>query len=329
MATISSSSKVAAWLAAKTRLLVLTHVRPDGDAFGSLYGAVAALRAAGKDCAGYLSTPLPERYGPIFPQSLPICHEATEALEAFDGILCLDTSNSERLALPPGLDLEAARSKMCNIDHHPGNPEYGQLNWIVPQAAATAEILAVQFRKMGWTTAESANCLLTGMIMDTGGFRFPNTSPQVLQTASRLMQAGADLASIMDAMFSREKLGRRQLEAELLNQATFAFGSRLAYAVLRPEQVAEHQLSPADLEGLIDSLRVIDSVEIACLIQPEADGVRFSLRARSAAHPVKAIAETLGGGGHLLAAGAKLMDIPLEEAEKRLLQLASKVLADS
>jgi phosphoesterase RecJ-like protein len=160
--------------------------------------------------------------------------------------------------------------------------------------------------------------------MDTGAFQFPNTTPAVLRCAARLTAGGADFATVMDRLFYHEPLGRRRLAARLLEQLRFACSGRLAYACLLPAWLEELGVEPADTEGLIDSLRVLDGVDMVCLLQPEADGVRLSLRARRRAWPADRVAHALGGGGHPLAAGARLRGATLAEAEARLLQETGK-----
>jgi len=314
-------------LSNRSRVLVLTHQRPDGDAFGALFGMVLGLCAAGKEAHGYLATALPERYARFFPEA-PVYVGTPPPIDNVDGVLCLDTSNSARIEAPEGLP-NPLTMPLCNIDHHGDNEQYGECVWVDARAAATAEMLTSLLSGAGWLTSDVATCLLTGLIMDTGGFRFGNTSPEVLHCAARLTAVGGRYHETMDSLFFREPRARRALEAELVSGATFAHEDRLVYAVLYPERIRELGLGAADLEGLIDVIRTIDGVEIACLVQPEEDGIRLSLRSRSPRFPVQAIARTLGGGGHTMAAGAKMEGASLADAEHTLLDLTRKVLTDN
>jgi len=111
-----------------------------------------------------------------------------------------------------------------------------------------------------------------------------------------------------------------------LQNAHFTFEGRLAYAVMDANTRAKYGVRSDETEGVIDILRSIEGVQIACLIQPQGKTVRLSLRSREPAYPVDSIARKLGGGGHRLAAGAELTDSTVREAETQLLQLARKVL---
>lgn len=314
------------WLDGKQRILVVSHERPDGDAFGSLCGAVRALRNAGKDADGYSGTPLPRKLHRL--QRHDAVRTEGPDLRTVDGILCLDCGSPERVDAPDKIAAEVRAGHVCNIDHHPDNTRFGTPDLVVPDAAATAEILTWLFAPRGWMDPAAADALLAGIVLDTGGFRFPNTSARTLRTVASLQDSGADLPGIMDELFHREPLGRLRLEAMLVETARFAFDQRLCYAVLPPKAPAEFGLRPEDLEGLIDVLRSIDGVEMACLLQPQNnDCMRFSFRARSSRFPVGPLARALGGGGHELAAGARVENTDETRAEKRLLELAAEVFA--
>ena len=118
------------------------------------------------------------------------------------------------------------------------------------------------------------------------------------------------------------------LQAKLLEDARFAHDKRQIYAILTPEMLTEAGLSPADTEGVIDTLKSVDGVDIACLIQPEPGRVRFSLRSQNPDIPVNGIARQIGGGGHRMAAGARAEGLTVREAEKKLVELTQRVLID-
>lgn len=319
------AESVLSWLNDKQRLLVLAHERPDGDAFGCLYASAIALGNAGKEVWAYTGAELPVRYSRIF----PACSRVRVASTPLplpdpppDGILCLDTSSPERL-IPP---LSLGGVSVCNVDHHRDNTEFGDLRWIDPQASAVAEMLATLFERAGWLGPDVADCLLAGLLTDTGGFRFPNTTPVTLTCAAMLYEAGANYASVTDALFYRDPFERRRLEAHIIETAVCEFDGRFMYSILDLEEVRRRGLKPADLEGLIDVLRSVDDVRIACLIQPGETDVRVSLRARSSDTPVDGVAHRLGGGGHPLAAGARLRKTDRQDTIDQLRELVREVL---
>lgn len=316
------------WLRERRTILVLTHERPDGDAFGSLYGAVAALQNSGGIASlGRIEVQLPRRYIDLFPRfkSIKVPAKSNSLPDDVDGILCLDASDRDRVVPANALD----RISVCNVDHHQDNSRFGDVNWVDPTAAATAQMLAVLFDAAGWLTAPAADCLLCGMLTDTGGLRFPNTTPAALRVTAHLCECGARYDAIMDGLFFNEPIERRRLEAHLIETAVAEFDGRFLYAVLDSSEIRRRGLRPVELEGLIDVLRSVEGVQIACLIQPGDDAVRLSLRARSAKTPVNEIARQLGGGGHPLAAGVRMEDTDTDEAIQHVYTLVREVINDT
>ena len=317
---------IADWVRQQSSILVLSHERPDGDAYGSVIGLTTILREAGIDCNGYLPHPLPTRYSLLENDLEHIAVGGTLDIHAYQSIICLDTTDQERLALPAEPSCLNSVGNVCNIDHHGDNKCFGSPRWVDPAMASTTQMLSVLARKEFQISARGATAFLTGLVTDTGSFRFSNATPDALREAAALTEAGADYGQIIDNLFFRESYARRCLEAHLLMNAVFAHGRRLVYAVLDPQLLAKLGVEQADTEGIIDGLRCIDGVDIACLMQPESNRVRFSLRARNTATPVNTIARRIGGGGHPLAAGAKKENISIEEAEKLLIDETKDVL---
>lgn len=313
------------WLAARRSLLVIAHVRPDGDAFGSVFGAVQLLRENGRRVDGFVSSQPPARYDAFRPARLLIDRDLDPA--DYDGLLCLDCANAERLDLPPNWSWRRCGLPICNIDHHVDNGRYGQINYIDPECASTTQILA-RFAKRHQPdlTPATATNLLLGLVTDTGGFRFTNTQAETLKDAAWLIEQHADYPLIMDRIFFTEPAAKIKLQGRLLEQIHLEFDGRFAYAVLTDAMLDECEMPSRDTEGLIDGIRVIAGVDVCCLIQPIDRDVHLSLRARSAATPVIEIAHALGGGGHVMAAGATIKDATLEEAIDSLRSHVAKTL---
>lgn len=292
-----------AWLRGCRRLLILTHRRPDGDAVGTALAAWHVLGDAGIACRVVLDTPIAPRYRPFIPDSLNAGPLAIG--ERFDGILCVDCARPDMLVLPAGWDLHALPAPICNLDHHVDNTRYGAVNLIDPECSAAAELLLHLFRTAGWTVSPTAaTAMMLGLVMDTGGFRFTNTDVGCLDAAAWLMRQGARYDTVIDRVFFREPISRARLKARLVETTHFVLDNRLAYAWITDALLRECHAGPHDTEGLIDTLREIDGVQIACLLQADGKDIRVSFRSRSEAFPVIRIAQALGGGGHTLAAGA-------------------------
>jgi len=324
---MSIVGNVSDWLEDRNRLLLLTHERPDGDALGSLTGLHLALQSRGKHCTSYLRSDIPRRYRELLPEPDGLFVGTLPPELDFDGVVCLDGTSWQRMDVPPGLEPRTADLPSCVIDHHPDNQRFAQLSWVAPDSAATAQMLIRLLRRWPRATGpDVAECLLCGLIMDTGAFRFANTDARVLRDAAYLIGAGANYRRLMEALFLREPFGRRLLEAKIVGEATFAHDRRLIYSVLTDSMMRETDVQPEDTEGLIDALKIVEGVDIACLIQPGVDHIRLSLRSKNSAYPVDSIAHAFGGGGHQLAAGARVADATFEDVEQQLLGLTRRIL---
>jgi phosphoesterase RecJ-like protein len=322
---VSAAAAFATWLADKTRLLVVTHQRPDGDAIGSLLGLHHCLLALGKDSVPFVDAPLPARYRPYAHSDLLVCIPMD--LNDFDGIICLDSANEDRLALPNDLAFADFDLPSCTIDHHVDNTGYGDLSHVDPTRAATASILADIIRENAWSLPpEGATLLYLGTVTDTGGFHFSNTTSETLRTAAWLLDHAADFARVMNDIFFNAPLSMLRLRARIVEEMRLEYDGRLAYFIVTDELLAEFGIASRDTEDLIETVRQVAGAKIVCRMQPNGDGVRFSLRSKDAAYPVIDIAHKIGGGGHQMAAGAFRLGISLAEGEQLLIDYVGNVL---
>ena len=330
--TGESMTVVDQWCRSRNRLLLLVHERPDGDALGAQLGLHLILSAAGHECVSFLSRPYPSRYEPLFgptAKELDVFFgQFPYAISDFDGVIVLDTSNAKRTDTPESIPVEQLRGTACVIDHHYDNERFGEVNWVDSDHAATAQMIAEFAKSSGLTvSAAAATALLAGIMTDCGGFRFRNTTASVFRTAANLADCGAVPGILADALFFNEPYAKMRLKSKVLESAKFEFDGRFVYAVTTPELLDELGLGPADTEDVIDVIRAISGVEIACLMQRTPDGdMRLSFRSRSETFDVSELAHELGGGGHRLAAGARLENTPVERAVSRVVELVGGVL---
>ena len=314
------------WFRGRRNLLITTHLRPDGDALGSVFAATDCLRNEGIDCTPYLAEPLADDYQ-HYTVSGTVCNEDID-LSPFDGLLCLDCANENRLALPPNRSFNDITLPCCNIDHHIDNSRFGHVNVIHAESASTTELLATMFGKFGYPVSPAAaTSLILGLVMDTGGFRFNNTTAASFRCAANLIDGGADYTQVMHSMFFNEPMELLRLKGEVFKNLKFAFDGRFVYFSLTPDLLERCGATAEMAEDLIDSVRIIRGVEITCRMQQIDDITRFSLRSQNPDLPILGIAHKLGGGGHLLAAGATQTGISLEEAEAQLLEYVGELLA--
>jgi len=299
------------------RFAVLSHVRPDGDALGSQLGLGLSLRKLGKEVRLWNEEGMLEKYS--FLPSANLLTNPPAGPEDVDVAIALDTAIQNRL----GTALPAVRSAKLwiNIDHHPSNPGYGDLVYIDPKAPATGQILFELIRSEKFPIdAAIAENLYVAISTDTGSFQYPNTTPRTFEIAAELARAGVDIGRV--SQFTYENYPRRRVELlrDLLGTMRFEAHDRDASFSLSLATAKKLAVLPEDNEGLIDHLRAIRGVILAVFFEELPDGkVRVSMRSKNEKVNVCAICEKFGGGGHVLAAGARVRGT-LAEVEKKILE---------
>ena len=299
------------------RFAVLSHVRPDGDALGSQLALGLSLKQLGKDVRIWNEDGMLEKYS--FLPSANLLTKPPADPEDVDVAIALDTAIQNRL----GTALPAVRSAKIwiNIDHHPSNPGYGDLVQIDPKAPATGEILfeLIKSEKLPIDAAIAEN-LYVAISTDTGSFQYPNTTARTLEIAAELIRAGVDVGRVSQLTYENYPRRRVELLRDLLGTMRFDANDRVASFSLSLATAKKLGVLPEDNEGLIDHLRAIRGVIIAVFFEELPDGkVRVSMRSKSEKVNVCAICEKFGGGGHVLAAGARVRGT-LPEVEKKVLE---------
>lgn len=301
-------AEVVAELRGARDLCIAGHVRPDGDCIGSQLGLGLALRAAGKDVTVWNEDSVPRKLAFLDPDGLV---EKPRPGRAFDVVIALDCAAADRLG-----EVEACiadRRLLLNVDHHASNTLYGDLNWIVPDVPSTGELIHQVIQTGGWkVTPAVADCLFTAISTDTGSFQYSSTTPGTLRAAADLVEQGADLGRICQLVYQSHPLSRFRLVRHVYRHTKLTHGDRIAYFWMRRGDYARAGADREETEGLIDHVRAIETVVVACVFE-ELDGgtTRISLRSKSDAVDVAKIAQLFGGGGHPAAAGARLEGTPL------------------
>ncbi len=316
----TSIEKAAELLRKYNNFLIVTHENPDGDAFGSGFALLQYLRLAGKNVEFLVPEQIPEKYSDFTPSG---CLTYATGLDwaNFDFIIYLDTPMPKRAALSD-LNFKNIPLPSLNIDHHPDNIAYAQWNLLMPGAAATAEIIFMIFRAGAGAkiTPEIAGLLMLGIVMDTGGFRFDNTSPKVMRHAAELLELDADYHHIINEMFFSTPISQLQFQAELVSHhLKKACLGRLAWFYVPPELVEKYDVNMRNTEGLIEALRAIHGAEIVVIMQKHEMGFKISMRSKNPEYSVGSIARKLNGGGHEMAAGGLIKTATLAGAEKILI----------
>ena len=305
------------------RFAVLSHVRPDGDALGSQLALALSLKQLGKEVRVWNEDGMLEKYS--FLPRAELLTKPPSTSEVVDVAIALDTAIQNRL----GTALAAVRSAKIwvNIDHHLSNPCYGDVVYVDPVAPATAEIVFRLIKSQGLPfNHDIAENLYAAISTDTGSFQYPQTSAHTFEIAAELIRAGLDVGRLSQQLYENYPRRRLELLRELLRTMHFEHGGRIASFSLSARTATELGVLPEDNEGLIDHLRAIRGVIVAVFFEELAEGkVRVSMRSKSDAVDVCAICQKFGGGGHTLAAGARVRGT-LAEVEKRVLEEIGDVL---
>ena len=299
------------------RFAVLGHVRPDGDALGSQLALGLSLKQLGKDVRIWNEEGMLDKYS-FLPNANLLTKPPAEP-EDVDVAIALDTAIQNRL----GNSLPAVRSAKVwiNIDHHPSNPGYGDLVYIDPKSPATGQILfdLIKSEKLPIDAAIAEN-LYVAISTDTGSFQYPNTTARTLEIAAELVRAGVDVGRVSQLTYENYPRRRVELLRDLLGTMRFEANDRVASFSLSLATAKKLGVLPEDNEGLIDHLRAIRGVIVAVFFEELADGkVRVSMRSKNEKVNVCAICEKFGGGGHVLAAGARVRG-SLAEVERKILE---------
>jgi len=306
------------------RFLVVSHVRPDGDAYGSTLGLALTLRALGKEVRVVNQDGL----SPLFeflPGSVGLREKPVEP-EADRVIIAVDCADQKRLG---AIFDQWQRTPDVNIDHHISNPGYGRrVNLVDANSPATAQVLFAIFSALRWPlTPEVAANLYVGLMTDTGSFRYRQTTAETLEVAAHLVRAGADPTDLAEACYHSFRAERLLLVSEVLHGIHFTNRNRIAWFVLTAEMYARSGAIPDESEGLIEYLQTVKTVECAFLLEVLPDGLtRASLRSRGTID-VQKICQAFGGGGHRLAAGLRTKLAP-PELEKKLIEAIAQQLPE-
>lgn len=300
--TGASLREVAQVLAPLDDIVICGHVSPDGDCIGSQLGLAAALKQQGKRVTCLLAKNEPIDYGLHF---LPGIDDMVYAGD-FDGpigaFVSVDVPNADRMG-NAAAKLHAAAPVTVTIDHHPASKPMSQVNHVDVDASAAALIVWDLAAAMGVElSSDIATCCYTGLVTDTGRFQYQNTDAASFSAASAMIAAGADPSTISQQVYQNRSLASLKLEMAILQHMEFYGDGAFAvsYLSLGDFQAADAQKS--DAEPLIDVLRSLRGVRVACILREQEDNVRGSLRAKDDTD-VSDIAANIGGGGHRAAAG--------------------------
>jgi phosphoesterase RecJ-like protein len=292
---------------------IVGHIRPDGDCVGSQLGLALALGNEGKKVVCWNEDRIPQKYEFLDPDHH---FQKPKRGQSFDCVIATDAASFERLGtVGPCI---AKRKLFINIDHHESNTRYADLNWISAREPSSGELIYRVLRAARWPiTKPIADLLFTAVSTDTGSFQYPTTRPGTYHVAGDLVRLGADIAKICEEVYQSYPLSRARLLRHIYSHFRLTHNDQIAYFWLKKADYARSGADSSDSEGLIDHIRAIASVVIACVFEEiEPELTRISLRSKSEKVNVNEIAAQFGGGGHPAAAGARIPGRPLSVQRK-------------
>ncbi len=301
------------------RLLLTTHVRPDGDGLGSQLALAEALRAQGKQVRLVIASKYPPRYDFLDPdRTIERFEPPGAAWRDTDMVLILDTGTWNQLGdFGPFLrELSCAKAV---IDHHLTQDDLGAVRFVDTTAEATGRLAYELIRALGAPLSErAAQMLFVALAMDTGWYRHNNTAPETFELGAELMRAGARPDRLYEHLYEQSTLGRLKLIGVALDRLRLTDNGRIAHTAILSTDYEATGAVPQDTEDLVNYTLMIRGVEVGVLLmeQPRG-GVKTSFRSRGP--DVARVAEKFSGGGHRLASGA-VIEAPLEEARARVLE---------
>ncbi|GAA4701112.1 DHH family phosphoesterase [Brevibacillus fulvus] len=320
----SRLQEAAAFMREHDDFLIISHVNPDGDTTGSALAAALMLEQLGKSYVIVNEGETPGKFG-FLPRFHKLYNLAESPIErTFTHVIAVDAADSKRMG--DVTHLFANDVQILNIDHHPTNDEFGRFNVIRTDAAATAEIMYELMVAGKFTcNAELATCIYTGLLTDTGGFRYSNTSSFVMQIAAEMLQYGVKPGDIAEQCLEEITWEHVQILRHALQSLQLSFDNRVALLKVHASDLEETGASMEDAGGLVNYARNMKGVEVGVsLCEPVPGVIKVSLRSRQDID-VSQIAKSLGGGGHAKAAGCTLQS-SMEEAEKIVLAKLGEVL---
>lgn len=292
---------------------VVGHIRPDGDCVGSQLGLTLALKNQGKKVVCWNEDCIPQKYEFLDPHHT--IQKPKRGLK-FDCVIATDAASFERLGKVGSCIAE--RKRFINIDHHESNTRYADINWVSAREPSTGELIYRLLKGAKWPiTKPIADCLFTAVSTDTGSFQYATTRPGTYHVAGELVRRGADLAKICEEVYESYPLSRARLLRHVYSHFRLTHRNQIAYFWLKKADFARSGADSCDSEGLIDHIRAIAPVVVACVFEEiEPELTRISLRSKSDKVNVNEVAAQFGGGGHQAAAGARIPGNPLSVQRK-------------
>lgn len=299
MSDVEALNSIIKGLKEYDRFSILTHVSPDGDTLGSGIAMQLLIESMGKTAEVICEEPVPRIYGYLPNASRVVLPQDAVGYEC---VISCDCADKQRFKKSDFI-FEAAKHTMA-VDHHFTNKGYANANLIVPKASASCEVVYDLIRAMDMPISrEMAVCIYTGIVTDTGNLTYSNTTPHSIRIVAELLESGLNITQINRFIYRTVPYVKTRLQGHVLSNMKLEAEGRIGIATVTVGEMDQYGATNEDCEGIVDSVRDVESVRIAVFIREGRDGTyKVSLRSKECAD-VGRIAGKYGGGGHAAAAG--------------------------
>lgn len=294
--------------------IIAAHADPDGDAIGSMLALGMLLEQFQLSIFMYCADQTPKIY-----RFLPTAERIKRELagqQHFDLAFVVDSSDLCRIG--DKLDIRQLAPVLVNIDHHPDNTRFGDVNYVRQSSCVAEEIYDLAKYLKARIDKRMADCLYAAMITDTGNFRYENTTVKTFLIAADLLKAGVNTHDITTKIYDTKSIPSIKISARALSHVQFSPDHKVAWTIVTEEMMRETQAEGEDLIGIVDRLRAIEGVEVAVFFREKAGKVKINFRSKDKVN-VSEIARQFGGGGHIKAAGA-MVEGDAKKAEEQVIR---------
>ena len=301
-------------------IVILTHESPDGDAIGSSLGMHMALKSIGKN-SDVILTEFPRTFN-FLPGAKDVKQESD--IKNYDLAITVDCADLKRVMANEYFE---NAKKTIVIDHHGSNTMYGDINFVNPVSPACCEILAGMFEYFDINIdTEIGTCILTGIITDTGGFKYSSVTPETFEFTADLLRKGINVSEIYERVLETKTKANCELLKRSMDRLELLENGKVAFTYITKKDEEEVNAEPGDHEGIVEEGRSIEGVEVSVFIRQRDDENVYKISMRSTGNiNVSDICFLFGGGGHPKAAGA-LIQGTVEQVKEQVLKEIRKVL---
>lgn len=301
-------------------ILIVSHVNPDGDTLGSMCALYSAIeKRYKKKCEMLILSKLPKVY-----EFLPNISEAKsldklDKSRIYDLVIAVDIASLDRILEAQVLFNKAKFT--INFDHHKTNNGYGSMTFVEPNASSTGEVIYKVLKNNGWDIdIDTANCLYTAILTDTGGFRFENTSAEVLKISSELVELGVNPMCVYKKCFESKTKAMVLFQAYCVGKSVFVDDDKIAYSIVYRKDMEKFCAGDDYTDGIAEKLRSINSTQVSFVVkQVDARTCKISMRSKKI--DIAEVCSVFGGGGHKFAAGCTIKSTPEDSVNKLLAEI--------